>query len=136
MAVVSIERRLAKLESKQPAGLAALMDDELAVMQLDLLQRMAAAEDASTEERAAAQVEASKIEDRIRASIARRAMPGYERHLEYCRQAWAKRRPDQDYIPALICGESGMGEYDGWDRPHVMAWRAEMHGRFATGAIG
>jgi hypothetical protein len=135
MAVTSIERRLAKLEARQPTGLAVLMDDELLVTQLDIWRRLAARVDLTADERAAADREAARIEAQIGASVAQRSTSEYQRHLDYCRQVWAQRS-DQAYVPALICGLNGMGEYDGWDKPHVMTSRAEMHGRFATGVVG
>ena len=100
-------------------------------MQLDIWRRLAATGDLTANGRAAADLEVVKIAigSELQLFTGRDGIPAAFGLLP----ASLGAEVEKDYVPVLICGESGMGEYDGWDTSHVMTWRAEMHMRFATG---
>jgi hypothetical protein len=104
----------------------ALTSDEKTLLMLEIYRGRAAAVELTDDERAEAVCKVAQIEAEIRASAVRRSEPEYQRHLDWCRSLWAKRW-DQEYVPALVCGGNGMGEYEDWDMPEVMSRRAKLH---------
>jgi hypothetical protein len=125
MTVTGMERRIRKLESVLPDGLAALTWDELEIHLLEINRVIAARESLSPDEREEREKHIAEIEADIIRMAEEQASPQYQAHLEYCRESWRKRTGRDDYVPALFY-RNGFGEYDAWEKPNVMARRAAL----------
>jgi hypothetical protein len=125
MTVTGMARRIRKLESVLPDGLAALTWDELEIHLLEVNRVIAARESLSAGEREERERHIAEIEADIIRTAEKQASPEYQAHLEYCRESWRKRTGRDDYVPALFY-RNGFGEYDAWEKPNVMARRAAL----------
>jgi len=122
MTVTGMERRIRKLESVLPDGLAALTCDELEIHLLEINRVIAARESLSPDEREEREKHIAEIEADIIRTAEKQASPEYQAHLEHYRESWRKRTGQDDYVPAL----TEFGEHSDWEKPDVMARRSAL----------
>ena len=125
MNVVGMHRRIRKLESSIPGGISAWTSDELCVRILEL-SKTAVVETFSAEEREQLEEAIADIEDDMIRLAAKQASSDYAKHLEWCRKMWRVRSKTSKYEPALTGADGGMGEYQDWDKPELMARRRAL----------
>jgi hypothetical protein len=120
----ALEARLTRLE-RELGGSPDETNDELNIRLWDMARELLARPDATAEMRDQFRQVAERIEADIKAQAAQGASADYVRHLAWERAMWKSRTGRDDYVPAV----TGMGEYDDWDAPDIMARRAALRAR-------
>jgi hypothetical protein len=124
----ALEARLARLERE--IGISADETyDELNIRLWDMVRELLARPDATAEMRDQSRQVAERIEADIKAQAAQVASADYATHLAWVRAMWKSATGKDDYVPAVTGAENGMGEYEDWEAPNVMARRAALRAR-------